>query len=122
LKRNRKILNKAELTRLQQHLEACMDEIEQLEKSKAEKATIYSIGVGLIGTAFIAGSVFAITNEPPMILLCAILGAPGLFCWFLPLRIFNLIVKKRAEEITPLIEQKYDDIHDICEKGNSLIH
>lgn len=34
LKRNRKIINKMELTRLQRNFEACVKEIEALEKSK----------------------------------------------------------------------------------------
>jgi len=122
LKRDRKILNKAELTRLQQHFEACMDEIAALENSKTSKATIYSIVVGLVGTAFLAGSVFAVTAEPPIIWLCVLLGIPGLVGWALPYYLFNLFARKRALEVTPLIEQKYDEVHEICEKGNALLH
>ena len=122
LKRDRKIINKAELTRLQQHFEACMDEITTLENSKTKTATIYSIATGLIGTAFLAGSVFAVTQEPPMILLCVILGIPGLIGWALPYYLFKLLTKKRSVEVEPLIEQKYDEIHEICEKGNALLH
>ena len=123
LKRDRKILNKAELTRLGQHFEACMDDIASLEKSKTKTATVISVITGLIGTAFIAGSVMVLTLiEPPMILLCVILGVPGIIGWVLPLHLFKLLIKKRVEEVTPLIEQKYDEVHEICEKGNSLIH
>jgi hypothetical protein len=122
LKRDRKIINKAELTRLQQHFEACMDEITELENSKAKTAIIYSLAVGLIGTAFMAGSVFAVTHEPPMIFLCIILGVPALIGWAFPYKIYKSILKKRTDEVTPLIEQKYDEIHGICEKGNALIH
>jgi len=122
LKRDRKILNKAELTRLQQHFEACMDEIATLENSKTRTATIYSLIVGLLGTAFLAGSVFAVTNKPPMILLCVILGIPGLVGWALPYPVFKRTAQNRAVEVIPLIEQKYDEIHEICEKGNTLLH
>jgi len=122
LKRDRKILNKAELTRLQQHFEASMDEIITLENSKTLTATIYSIVVGLIGTAFLAGSVFAVTQEPPMIILCVLLGIPGILGWAIPYYLFKFFVKKRAGEVEPLIEQKYEEIHEICEKGNALIH
>jgi len=122
LKRDRKILNKAELTRLQQHFEACMDDIAALEKTKIMKATMYSITVGLIGTAFLAGSVFAVTHVPPMILLCVLLGIPGLIGWALPYKLFMIFAKKRIAEITPLIDQKYDEIHEICAKGNALLH
>ena len=122
LKRDRKILNKAELTRLGQHFEACMDEITALERSAMTKATMYAISVGLIGTAFLAGSVFAVTAEPPIIWLCVILGIPGLIGWALPYFLFKFFAKKREIEITPFIEQKYEEIHEICEKGNSLLH
>ena len=122
LKRDRKILNKPELTRLQQHFEACMDDIATLEKSKMKMATIFSIALGLIGTAFVTGSVFAVTNEPPMIILCVILGVPGLIGWAIPYYLFKFLAQKRAMKVTPLIEQKYDEIHEICEKGNALNH
>jgi len=122
LKRDRKISGKTELTRLERHFESCMDEITTLENSKTKKATIFSLVVGLIGTAFMAGSVFAVTHEPPMILLCIMLGIPGIVGWALPYCLFKLFWKRRIEEVTPLIERKYDEIHDICEKGNALIH
>ena len=122
LKRDRKILNKAELTRLQQHFEACMDEISRLENSKTQKAMILSLTVGLVGTAFLAGSVFAVTHAPPMIALCVILGVPGLIGWALAYPLFRFLTKKRTAVVAPLIEQKYDEIHEICEKGNDLIH
>jgi Flp pilus assembly protein TadB len=122
LKRDRKILNKTELTRLQQHFESCMDEIAALEKSKTGAATTISIIIGVIGTAFMAGSVFAVTAEPPIIWLCILLGIPGLIGWAVPYRMFQFYMKKRITEVTPLIEQKYDEIHEICEKGNSLTH
>ena len=122
LKRDRKILNKTELTRLQQHFEACMDEIKILEKSKTKMAAVYSIISGVVGTAFLAGSTFAVTNEPPMIFLCVILGIPGLVGWLLPYFLYRFLVKKRTAVAVPLIEKKYDEIHEICEKGNALIH
>lgn len=121
LKRDRKILNKAELTRLQQHFEACMSMIDTLENSKMRNATIYSLVAGIAGTAFIAGSVFMVTNEPPLVLYCALLGAPGLVLWAAAYPIFRAIREKRAAETVKLIEDKYDEMHEICEKGNALI-
>jgi len=122
LKRDRKILNKTELKRLQQHLESCLDEIATLEHSITGTATVYSIVVGIIGTAFMAGSVFAVTSESPLIILCILLGIPGIVGWVLPYRLFKYFAKKRSDEVSSLIEQKYDEIYEICEKGNILIH
>ena len=65
LKRDRRLVNKVELTRLQRNFEAAMNEIVALERSKSTAATIWALCIGLVGTAFMAGSVFAITAEPP---------------------------------------------------------
>lgn len=121
LKRDRKIISKAELTRLQQHFEACMDEIKALENSKTRMAIITSLVLGLLGTAFIAGAVFAITSDPPLIWLCVLLGLPGAAGWALSYPIYTLIRKKRTTNIEPLIERKFDEAHEILTKGNSLV-
>ncbi len=121
LKRDRKILHKTELTRLQRHFEACMDEIDAMEKSKTSSATIWALVIAIIGTAFMAGSVFAVTHEPPMILLCILLAIPAFIGWILPLFVHRAMVRKRTAKLAPLIEQKYDEIYEICEKGNKLL-
>ena len=77
MKRDRKLIHKMELTRLQRHFEACAKEIEVLEKSKTSVASAWALVVGILGTAFMAGATFAVTHEPPMILLCIILAFPG---------------------------------------------
>jgi hypothetical protein len=122
LKRNRKIINKMELTRLQRNFEACVNEIEKLEISKTSTATMYSLIVGIIGTVFMAGSVFAVTTEHPYIILSTILAIPGFAGWILPYFLFKREVGRREAYITPLIEEKYDEIYEICEKGNRLLH
>lgn len=121
IKRDRKILNKVELTRLQRHFEGCVDEIKIFEKSKISAARIGSITIGLLGTVFMALSTFAVTNEPPQILLCVLFAIPGFIGWGLPSFIYKAVLKRRTKKISPLIEQKYDEIYEICEKGNSLI-
>jgi Flp pilus assembly protein TadB len=120
-KRDRKISNKAELTRLQRHFEACMSEIDAMEKSKTQSAKMWSIIVGILGTAFMAGSTFAVTAHPPQIILCVILAVPGFIGWLLPLFLFRRMTRRNTERMTPMIEKKYDEIHEICEKGNGLL-
>lgn len=122
LKRNRKIINKMELTRLQKNFEACVKEIEALEKSKTSVATVYALMVGVIGTAFMAGSVFAVTAQPPYIILSIILAVPAFAGWIIPYFLYRRVMKKQTEKLEPLIEQKYDEIYEICEKGNKLLY
>ena len=121
LKRDRHIINKAELTRLQRNFEACVREIAELEKRKTSAASAVAIAVGIAGTVLIAGSTFAVTAQPPHILLCVILAVPGFIGWILPYFLYRRMAKTKTDEISPLIEKKYDEIYEICEKGNRLL-
>lgn len=121
MKRDRKLVNKMELTRLQRNFEACVKEIETLENAKTTRATIWAIVVGIIGTAFMAGSVFAVVAPTPQILLCIVLAIPAFIGWILPYFIYKKLVQKDTEKYTMLIEAKYDEIYELCEKGNKLL-
>jgi len=118
-KRDRKIHSKAELTRLQREFENNVQEIEKLEQSKANTAQIVAFTIGLAGTAFMAGSVFSFLAN--MIPLCIILAIPAFIGWALPYLSFIKIRDKHIKRITPLIEQQYDSIYEVCEKAHSLL-
>lgn len=121
LKRDRKLVNKMELTRLQRNFEDCMHQIHELEKSKTTKGVIVSLSVGLFGTVFMAGSTFAVTASPPVVWLCVLLAIPGFAGWILPYFCYRAIVAKRTQTVNPLIEEKYDEAYEICEKGSRLL-
>jgi len=118
-KRDRKIRNKAELTRLQRQFESNVDEIEKLEQSKTSKAFVTAMTIGIVGTAFMAGATFAFLAD--MILLCVLLAIPAFIGWALPYLSFIRIRNKRIEAVTPLIEQQYDAIYEVCEKAHGLL-
>jgi len=118
-KRDRKIRNKAELTRLQRQFSSCMKEIESMEKSKESNAFIASMSTGLVGAGFVTGAIFAYFGS--MIVLCAIFALPGLVGVILPYFLHGSTYAKRAAKIAPLIEQKYDEIYEVCERANSLL-
>ena len=120
-KRDRRIRNKMELTRLQRQFDACVSEITGMERSKAASASIIAYTVGLIGTAFMAGSVFAVVATPPLIMLCIILAVPALIGWVLPYFLYKSNYTKKAAKLTPLIDSKYDEIYEVCERANSLL-
>ena len=121
LRRERKIMNKMELTRLQRHFEACVDEVKALEKSKTTNATIWAILVGLTGTAFMAGSTFAVVHAPPLWVLSVVLAVPGFAGWALPYFLYKKLAAKRARVVSELVDRKYDEIYEICEQGNKLL-
>jgi len=118
-KRDRKIRNKAELTRLQRQFESNVSEIEKLEQSKTTAAQISAFTIGIIGTACMAGSVFAFLAN--MIPLCIVLAIPAFIGWAAPYFSFIKLRNNRTEKIAPLIEQQYDSIYEVCEKAHGLL-
>lgn len=106
---------------MQRSFDGCLAEIEALERSKTSLASMCALTVGLIGTAFIAGSVFAVTAEPPMWILMVILAVPGFTGWSASYFVYRFLVRRRTAKVAPLIEQKYDELYEICEKGNHLL-
>lgn len=121
LKRDRKLVNRIELTRLQRNFEANMEEICSLERSKHSTALIWALSIGLAGTAFMAGSVFAVTAEPPRVILCILLAVPGFAGWILPYFAYRWVKEKKTRQVNPYIEQKTEEIYAMCEKGQSLL-
>lgn len=121
MKRSRKITNKAELTRLQRHYEHCIDEINTLENSKRSIPTMAAISCGIIGCAFVAGSVFAVTHTPPIIWLTIFLAIPGFFLWGVAYFVYKELEKRRTEKVNSLIDAKYDEAYEVCEKAFRLL-
>ncbi len=118
-KRDRKIRNKAELTRLQRQFDACASEITHMEKSKTSHAMMVALIVGLIGTAFLAGATFAYLGG--LIALCIILALPGFIGWIFPYFLHNSTYTKQAAKVDPLIDKKQDEIYEVCERANALL-
>lgn len=118
-KRDRKIRNKAELTRLQRQFDAIASEIVSLENSKVVGASTVAYILGVLGTAFMAGSVFAYLGG--MIPLSIILAIPAFSGWIIPYFCYVRICKRKSAEIDPLIDQKYDALYEVCEKASSLL-
>lgn len=119
-KRDRKLRNKAELTRLQRQFEACAHEIEALERSKTTTATIAAFSIGLVGTAFLGGAMFAYLAE--MLPLMVVLAIPGFLGCIVPYFCYQKLCRKREAQIAPLIDQKNDEIYTVCEQGCRLLN
>lgn len=121
LKRNKAIINRMELTRLQQNFQDVFDEIKILKQKKTIKATCKAIYTGLVGTAFMALSVFAISATPPNIFLCILFAIPALIGWTLPLLVYPNELKKQAKKLDPIILKKEEELDLICKKGYNLL-
>lgn len=121
LKRNRRLVNRTELTRLQRHFEANMEEIHALEASSVNVAAIWALAIGLLGTAFMAGAVFAITAKPPQTVLCIVLAIPTFAGWIAPCFVYQKVRRQKTRQVEPFINAKMEEVYTLCEKGQSLL-
>ena len=118
-KRDRRIQNKNELSKLQRQFDAAMTEIARLEASKTNMPSIWAFTIGLIGTAFMAGSVFAVVAGN--VALCAVLGIPAFLGWGLAYLMYRKLCAQREQQVTPMIDQQYNLLYDVCEQANALL-
>lgn len=118
-KRNRKLCNRAELTRLQRQFDSLINEIISLERGKLSKAMIVAFTIGIIGTAFMAGSVFAYLGG--MTMLCAILAFPAFAGWIAPYFCYLKVRRNKTAKLDPIIDEKLGEIFEVCEKASGLL-
>lgn len=118
-KRDHKLRNKAELTRLQTQFDGHLKEVARLEGTKTNRGAIAAMAIGVVGTALLTGAVFAIVGG--VIPLGVVLAIPGLAGWVLPYLVFRRLGQDTAARVTPLLEQQHDELYTICEKANGLL-
>lgn len=119
-KRDRKIKNKLELMNLQRKMEFSLEEINRLEKQPETLGIIWSLAIGLVGTIFMAGSVFAITANNPLYVVCVICGILGFIGWGFGYYMYLKVKKEKRRENTSLIEEQYNTLYDSCEQAKKL--
>lgn len=120
LKRDRKILNKTELTRLQRNFEACMQELRRLEKRKTSKAITLALIVGFVGGIFAVGAILAAIANPPHMIWSVLFAIPALIGCAVPYPLYRRICAEETARVTALMDQKYEEIHAICMRGYNL--
>lgn len=121
-KRDRKIPNKAKIMSLQSKCEKALKNLTSLEKEPHRKGAIYASINAIVGTIFMAISVFAVSASTPNYILTAITGVIGLVIWCLSYVIYKKIKTKQEETNTSLIEEQYNIIYDSCEQAKKFLN
>lgn len=121
-RRERTLANRVELTRLQRHFDSCIGELASLERAKSSRPSAAALSVAMAGTVFMAGSTFAVVANPPIVWLCILLAVPGFAGWIAPFFLYRAVQRREAARIAPLMEQKLDELHAVCEKGSRLLY
>ena len=78
-----------------------------------------ALGIGLVGCAFLAGSVFAL--EADLLILSIPLGAIGLVCWLGGYLAHGRVQAQRTARVSPLIDQQYNVVYDSGEQASHLL-
>ncbi len=121
LKRDMEISNHMELTRLQNHFEASVEDLIELERTRKDKCIFFTALHVLIGTAFMALAVFAITAPVPDYILCSAFGVIGFAFWISTPFLNKVIKRKEKKRFDPLMQAKLEEIDEICGKGAALL-
>lgn len=117
-KRNRRIANRTKLNELQNQFDACAEEIERLEKSKNTVPAVTALIIGLAGTLLMGGAFYLAVSGK--VALGAVMAIPGAVLWGAPYGVYRKQSKHKASKVTPKIDQKYDELYDICEQARVL--
>ena len=121
LKRDRRLKNRSEVNALQRKCENALATIDALERKQFSSAITATIIFGMIGTVFMALSVFNITLLTINIPLCIVFGVLGLIGWALGYFAYVKVKKSRTEKNAPLIDEQYDIVYNTCESAAALL-
>ncbi|MGC3955469.1 MAG: hypothetical protein QM804_14675 [Propionicimonas sp.] len=119
LKRDRRLRNRPLVNELQRKAEGALAAIRDLEKSRTSTAVATALGIGILGSAFLAGSVFAI--EAGLWLLSVPLGAVGLLGWLAGWLAHGKVKARRTSQTAPLIDRQYEIVYDASEQAARLL-
>ncbi|MBS0958836.1 hypothetical protein JK162_10190 [Leuconostoc pseudomesenteroides] len=118
MKRNRDMINHAEIKRLENKFEASMSKIIKIEDHTKLGPTIQACLIGILGTAAMAGAVCA--NNSGQLYFMILLGLIGFMGWALPYLFYKQQYQKKIEKKQPLIESEYDVIYDLTKRAHAL--
>jgi hypothetical protein len=119
LKRDRRIKNKSAVDELQRRCEDALASVEKMERSVSAASMGAALTAGITGSAFIAGSVFALDSD--LVWLSVPLGAVGLLGWAAGYLGHGRVRAKKAAEAASLIDAQYDIIYDTGEAASQLL-
>ena len=119
LKRDRRIPNRQVVNELQHKVENALTRIVDLERSRTTTAIAVALALGILGSAFLAGSLFALTAG--LMVLSVPLGALGLLGWLAGWWAHGRVKARKTAQTAPLIDQQYEVIFQASEQASRLL-
>lgn len=119
-KRDRKLKNKLEISKLQRQFDEIISQVERLERKKELKASTVAYIIGVVAAVLFACAILAFTVWKNIVVM-VVLGIPALIGFVLSYVIYTKIRKSKVQEITPLIDEKYDELYQVTMQANNLL-
>lgn len=123
-KRNRKIANKSELLKLQREMEQTLSLMEGLKNASNKIPMQIAYAVGGIATIPMALATFGVLDYlgsfGKSLLFIIPLALIGFCGWIAPIFLHKKLKKSISTKNLPLIEEKYEELEQICRKANVL--
>lgn len=122
-RRDRKIVNKQELNKLQKRIDDSFTNIDKLERQKTAKGLISSLVLGIIGTLILGGGMSLCLLNPdslPLFIAGIAIGLVGLAVCGVTYPIYTVSARKRTAVLNPIIEEQYDTVANLCEEAYAL--
>ncbi|MGC4154535.1 MAG: hypothetical protein QM628_15860 [Propionicimonas sp.] len=119
LKRDRRLPNRQAVLEQQRIAEHALATIAGLEQSKQTAPMMAALTAGIVGSIFLAGSVFAITAN--LWLLGIPLGIVGLVGWVAGYFAHGRVKASRAVKVSPLLDREYETVYAAGEQASRLM-
>lgn len=118
-KRDRKLINKREIDKLERQCEEALAVIAKLEKKNSAQTMGISLGTGIVGTAFLvlAAYNFGVGGIVSGVIF-TVIGAVG---WAVGFFANRKVGKKKSAQSEPVIQQQLDVVYSICEQAHALL-
>ena len=122
-KRDRKIVNKTELNKLQDEIDEVLTNIEKTKSKKANAGVVEGVSTGVVGALVFGGGMsMSMVLEGIGFLIGGIaLGVVGIGVMFLGWLVHNKVQKKKLTKLEPIYQEQLDKLSELCEQANKLL-
>jgi len=118
-KRDSRLNNKPKLDILQSQCEDALTAIDQLQKKGSAKTMGTALGLGIVGTGFLALAVYNFVSANTILgVVFTIIGVAG---WGIGFLANHRIGRKNKAQLAPMIQEQFEIIHGTCEQAHGML-
>ncbi|MFT4122347.1 MAG: hypothetical protein QM635_00785 [Microbacteriaceae bacterium] len=119
LKRDRNIRNRQMVQTLQRKAEGSLSTIARLERSKTTRAIVLAVTIGIVGAAFLAGSILLMNGG--LLAVSIVLGVIGVIGWGGGFLAYLGVRSRRTATVIPRIDREFDALYETTDQAARLL-